>query len=77
LNEFNPAVRTLTQRPVPDHWHPALALEAIQGAFGASIDYVLLIKLYGQRPGGEKCYRRMHLCVRGNLSASGKAEIEK
>jgi IS1 family transposase len=31
-------------------------LEAIEGAFGADIDYAMLIKVYGADPGGEKRY---------------------
>lgn len=31
-------------------------LEAIEGAFGADVDYAMLIKLYGQEPEGEKRY---------------------
>ena len=31
-------------------------LEAVEGAFGADIDYAMLIKLYGEAPGSEKRY---------------------
>jgi IS1 family transposase len=31
-------------------------LEAVEGAFGADIDYAMLIKLYGSNPDGEKRY---------------------
>jgi len=31
-------------------------LEAIEGAFGGDVDYAMLVKLYGQEPGGEKRY---------------------
>jgi IS1 family transposase len=31
-------------------------LEAVEGAFGANIDYAMLIKMYGPEPGGEKRY---------------------
>jgi hypothetical protein len=31
-------------------------LEAIEKAFGADIDYAMLVKLYGQEPEGEKRY---------------------
>ncbi len=31
-------------------------LEAIEGAFGADIDYAMLVKLYGQEPDAEKRY---------------------
>jgi IS1 family transposase len=31
-------------------------LEAVEGAFGANIDYAMLVKLYGQDPEGERRY---------------------
>jgi IS1 family transposase len=31
-------------------------LEAVEGAFGADIDYAMLIKIYGPEPGGERRY---------------------
>jgi hypothetical protein len=31
-------------------------LEAVEGAFGADIDYAMLVKLYGPSPEGEKRY---------------------
>ncbi len=31
-------------------------LEAIEGAFGGAVDYAMLVKIYGQEPGGEKRY---------------------
>lgn len=37
-----------------DGHHPYL--EAIEGAFGAEVDYAMLVKLYGADPGGEKRY---------------------
>lgn len=37
-----------------DGWKPYL--EAVEGAFGADIDYAQLVKLYGEAPEGEKRY---------------------
>jgi len=31
-------------------------LEAVEGAFGADVDYAMLVKLYGSDPEGEKRY---------------------
>jgi hypothetical protein len=31
-------------------------LEAIEGSFGADVDYVMLVKIYGRDPTGEKRY---------------------
>ncbi|MBI1808162.1 MAG: DDE-type integrase/transposase/recombinase [Ignavibacteria bacterium] len=31
-------------------------LEAVEGAFGADVDYAQLVKMYGEAPGGEKRY---------------------
>ena len=31
-------------------------LEAVEGAFGADIDYAMLVKMYGQEPDAEKRY---------------------
>ena len=31
-------------------------LEAIEGVFGGDVDYAMLVKIYGQEPGGEKRY---------------------
>ena len=31
-------------------------LEAVEGTFGADIDYAMLVKLYGPEPGGQKRY---------------------
>jgi hypothetical protein len=37
------------------HGHKAY-LEAVEGAFGADIDYAILVKLYGESPEAEKRY---------------------
>jgi hypothetical protein len=42
--DLRPAVRPLTR------------LEAVEGAFGADIDYAMLVKLYGESPEAEKRY---------------------
>jgi hypothetical protein len=34
----------------------ATYLEAVEGAFGADVDYAQLVKLYGESPGAEKRY---------------------
>jgi hypothetical protein len=51
-------------------------LEAIESAFGADIDYAMLVKLYGQEPEGErryspaKCIGAEKHIIQGNPDAS-------
>ena len=48
-------------------------LEAVEGAFGADIDYAMLVKLYGEptgRPRAEILPRRVHRGAQGWISGS-------
>ncbi len=52
-------------------------LEAVEGAFGADIDYAMLIKLYGQAPEGQRRYSPP-VCVGANARrVVGKPDADK
>lgn len=52
-------------------------LEAIEGAFGADIDYAMLIKLYGEDPQGERRYSQAKCIGAKRVPVTGNPDHSK
>ncbi len=51
-------------------------LEAVEGAFGADVDYAMLVKIYGQPPGAEKRYSPAECIGANKQTVTGRPKRE-
>ena len=52
-------------------------LQAVEDVFGADIDYAMLVKLYGQEPGGEKRYSPAKCMGANQRVVTGVPDLDK